>query len=558
MTENLHVALKYWTLHGFLVGFLLVISACGGSGPPPVATATIVPIGGSEGPPPIVMQPGGRQGFQAKDPQGRQLTYTWNVTAGRTEDCSPDGSNCYYVASDKPGEQTITVKGKDQKGQVVAEGIFLIVVPSPTPTLTPSATLTPTDTPTPTPTDTPTLTPTLSPTTTPTPTGPAVTNTPTPTSTPSPTPTEPSVTVNAILIDQPPTIDGRLDEAVWSQAQPLTYAVHPLVNDRTTVVVRLLWDNRYLYAGFDISDTQVEGSASTEKWNGDSVSVIIKNGGRIQEYRYSLWADPDDPNDALVPDTLGPNNSVYTSTFKGATTLNDPGDQDEGYIIEMKIPWEGDTPPDAGSTIAADFLSVDHDNNPGKKHNDPDTVFSIISWDGDQNVDTAGKSILLSTVVPPLTPTPQCQSFRPPLRGAANFAGEVRIANPNNCKSDLPAETAIPVNGTYEGIPDNVDIWVLVYPPNFVYYPQSPNACEGAKMPYGGGTWQVPAYLGTNDGKPEWFDIVVILADQEASQFLSDWVREGCQRNDFKGIPADQLEQKNITEKSSITVQTWN
>jgi hypothetical protein len=100
--------------------------------------------------------------------------------------------------------------------------------------------------------------------------------------TPTPMPTEPSVTdtptstdvVNAIFIDEPPTIDGRLDEAVWSQAQPLTYAVYPLVNDRTTVVVRLLGDNRYLYAGFDISDTQVEGSASTEKWNGDSVSTV--------------------------------------------------------------------------------------------------------------------------------------------------------------------------------------------------------------------------------------------------------------------------------------------
>ena len=59
----------------------------------------------------------------------------------------------------------------------------------------------------------------------------------------------------------------------------------------------------------------------------------------------------------------------------------------------MRIPWV--RTPAEGSKIAADFLSVDHDYNPGGLYNDPGTVFSKISWDGDENVDTAEKSILL-------------------------------------------------------------------------------------------------------------------------------------------------------------------
>lgn len=207
-----------------------------------------------------------------------------------------------------------------------------------------------------------------------------LTDTPTPSvTTTSIPPSSSAAVVNAIHTGQPPTIDGRLDEEVWSQAQPLIYAVHPPANDSTTVAVRLLWDDEYLYAGFDVSDTQVEDSSATP-WDGDSVSAIIDNGGQIQEYRHSLLADR--------------SQSAPTGYhLKGTTTFDNPSDQDKGYSIEMRIPWV--RTPAEGSTIAADFLSVDHDYNPGGLFKDRDTVFSKISWDGDASVDTAKKSIFL-------------------------------------------------------------------------------------------------------------------------------------------------------------------
>jgi hypothetical protein len=153
------------------------------------------------------------------------------------------------------------------------------------------------------------------------------------------------------------------------------------------------------------------------------------------------------------------------------------------------------------------------------------------------------------------TPT-ACESFRPQLKGTANLPWEIVIEIPNNCTTGLPAESAIMVAGTYEGIPDDVDIWVLVYAPNRKYYPQSSDACQAKKVLREDGEWLVPVYLGAESGIPEWFDVVVVLADQEASLFLSNWLQLGCQSGEYLGIPTDQLEKMNITEKGHITVQT--
>lgn len=204
----------------------------------------------------------------------------------------------------------------------------------------------------------------------------------------------------------------------------------------------------------------------------------------------------------------------------------------------------------------------------------------VVEWDGQRVEKTTSIKVALlptdtpvpptdtpvpptDTPVPPTdtpmpatdTPAPECDSFRPPLQGGADFPGTVEIRIPDNCTTGLPTEALIPVAGTYKGIPNDVDIWVLVYTPNMLYFPQLVDACEGANMSPEGGKWQMPVYLGAQGGDPEWFDIVVVLADQEASQFFSDWGRRGCQSG-FSGIPAAQLEKMKITEKAFITVQT--
>jgi hypothetical protein len=101
----------------------------------------------------------------------------------------------------------------------------------------------------------------------------------------------------------------------------------------------------------------------------------------------------------------------------------------------------------------------------------------------------------------------------------------------------------------------------LVYPPNGLYYPQSPNACSTPFAPppdQTGNNWSVNTYLGRVGSDPEWFDIVVVLTDQETSNFLGNWLHNGCLAtpNNFTGIDAQTLESMNIIEQTYITVQT--
>jgi hypothetical protein len=333
----------------------------------PTPTATVQPpvVGDLKVSAPAPLKPGEEVVIfiEVSRAAGATLIYTWIAHGGQI--VGGQGSPAItYLAPDEPGTYNVGVVVEWDGGRVEKTTSIKVELP-------------PTDTPVP-PTDT--LVP---PTDTPVP----PTDTPTPTTlTPTPLSSSASV-VNANSVDQPPMIDGRLDEEVWSRAQPLTYAQQPPINDLTAVVVRLLWDDQYLYVGFDVSDTQVEDSTEA-LFDSDSVSVIIDNGGQIWEYRHSLLADGADYRNIRERDSK--------HQLKGGTTFNEASDQDEGYSIEMRIRWSGT--PAEGSTIAADFLSVDHDYNPGKPWNDPDTVFSKMSWDGDGNVDTALNSILLSTL----------------------------------------------------------------------------------------------------------------------------------------------------------------
>jgi hypothetical protein len=172
-------------------------------------------------------------------------------------------------------------------------------------------------------------------------------------------------------------IDGELDESAWSEGDSLTYAVHPAKNGSSTATVRFLWDDDYLYAGFDVNDTQVEMADLSTLWDGDSVSLLLHDGG-IAEHRQSLG------------ENLGDYRAIQ---LKPMTTLNEPADADNGYTVEMRIKWR--QPPLLGRRIPADLLSVDHDGNPGAKAGDPGTVFSKRSWDDDGDITSAGGRLLL-------------------------------------------------------------------------------------------------------------------------------------------------------------------
>ena len=162
-----------------------------------------------------------------------------------------------------------------------------------------------------------------------------------------------------------------------------------------------------------------------------------------------------------------------------------------------------------------------------------------------------------STKVPTVTLTsisPECASVRPRLYGDG-FAGTITINSLANCSTNILPEAPIPLAGTYSNIPPDTVIWILAYAPDGFYYPQSPNPCGKAPPPnQRDGIWDVDIYLGKTSNKQESFDIVVVLADQFASDYLSSWLVNTCPT--FGGIDPATLAVMNITEKAFITVWT--
>jgi len=204
----------------------------------------------------------------------------------------------------------------------------------------------------------------------------AVTVQPPPTPTVLPTPAGALMT-RVVRTDSEINIDGLLNEPVWSEAAPLTYAIHSTESGSSTATVRFLWNNDYLFVGFDVNDTQVETADPSTPWDGDSVSILLDEGGTA-EYRQSLGEERND-------------DKAYE--LKPLTTLNESADTDSGYTVEMRIKWQA--APQPGKRIPADLLSVDHDANPGSKYSDPATIFSKLSWDGDGDISSAKASLLL-------------------------------------------------------------------------------------------------------------------------------------------------------------------
>jgi hypothetical protein len=173
-------------------------------------------------------------------------------------------------------------------------------------------------------------------------------------------------------------IDGKLDDAPWSLAGD----TGPFVNVRTGDAdgefpvqgsAKLLWDEKSLYIGFDVKDQDVVGRFDkAEKdphlWTKDCVEIMID-------------PDPSGDNKDYYEIQINPQNLVFDSQFDEYNqprqepdgpfghqdwsaklesavqvrgTLNDEKDKDEGYVVEVRIPWSSfdkvkDLPPPPGA-----------------------------------------------------------------------------------------------------------------------------------------------------------------------------------------------------------------
>ncbi|HEY2156188.1 MAG TPA: carbohydrate-binding family 9-like protein, partial [Isosphaeraceae bacterium] len=152
----------------------------------------------------------------------------------------------------------------------------------------------------------------------------------------------------------PIAVDGKLDDRAWSRA-PWTDDFVDIEGDarprpRFRTRAKMLWDDRYLYIAAELEEPDVWGRLTAHD------AVLFR------DLDFEVFVDPDGDNHEyaeLEINALGTTwdlflarpyrdagearNSFEIEGLKSAVhvagTLNKPGDKDEGWTVEIAMPW---------------------------------------------------------------------------------------------------------------------------------------------------------------------------------------------------------------------------
>jgi hypothetical protein len=148
----------------------------------------------------------------------------------------------------------------------------------------------------------------------------------------------------------PIVIDGKLDDPSWKTAASIQF-VFPWESQtgaKQNTVAKLLWDDQYLYVGYECQDTDIV-AVHTERddptYRDDAVEIFInpkpsqtgvsfglEMNARAVLYDYLMY----DASYAMKRFNLS--GVKLLTNIRG--TLNARGDQDSGWTLEVAIPWE--------------------------------------------------------------------------------------------------------------------------------------------------------------------------------------------------------------------------
>jgi hypothetical protein len=153
----------------------------------------------------------------------------------------------------------------------------------------------------------------------------------------------------------PIKIDGKLDEQAWKDAP----STGPFVNTlnggpaEQAVEAKLLWDEKFLYAAFDVADTDVWstlGKRDDKLWTQEAVELMIdadKNGKGYVELQVAPNGTVFDtylPEYRKYEDSIDPKRKPYSWNSKIDVavivdgTLNKRDDKDKGWVVELALP----------------------------------------------------------------------------------------------------------------------------------------------------------------------------------------------------------------------------
>jgi hypothetical protein len=152
-----------------------------------------------------------------------------------------------------------------------------------------------------------------------------------------------------------PTVDGKLDEPAW-QAAAWSDAFVDIEGDarprpRFATRMKMLWDDEFLYIAADMLEPDIWGTLTTRDaviFQDNDFEVFIDPDGDTHEYfelevnaLKTAW-------DLLLPQPYRDGGSAIDGwdiaglqvgvDIRG--TLNKPGDKDDGWSVELALPWK--------------------------------------------------------------------------------------------------------------------------------------------------------------------------------------------------------------------------
>jgi hypothetical protein len=153
----------------------------------------------------------------------------------------------------------------------------------------------------------------------------------------------------------PLTVDGRLDEAAWAAA-PWTDTFVDIEGDsrprpRFRTRAKMLWDDEYFYVAADMEEPDLWGTLTARDsviFHDNDFEVFIDPDGDTHAY-YELEVNAlGTPWDLLLikpyrdggPAVNGWDIAGLKLGLDVRGTINRPGDRDDGWSVEMAMPWQ--------------------------------------------------------------------------------------------------------------------------------------------------------------------------------------------------------------------------
>jgi hypothetical protein len=180
---------------------------------------------------------------------------------------------------------------------------------------------------------------------------------------------QPETVVECRRAAGPIRIDGLANEPTWKQAAIIdrfgvTWLAEPARPARTPTTARLLWDDGFLYFHADMRDADLFADVVEHDghiWTNDVFELFFRPDERkLGYYEFEVNAA-----NAVLDMYLPSRGSGGYQRWRRAHrfslltavklrgTLNDPGDRDDGWSVEGRIPWR-DFAPTGGRPKAGD------------------------------------------------------------------------------------------------------------------------------------------------------------------------------------------------------------